>query len=117
MRPGPSPASSLWRNLPVVRRGSGEPAEDGSVWAVTCFVVRREHRGDGVAGRLLDAAVAHARAGGARVVEGYPVDRAERPGATSSELWHGTVGLFARARFVETARPTPSRPVMTLRVG
>jgi GNAT superfamily N-acetyltransferase len=99
----------------VVRKGSPEPAADGSVWAVTCFVVRREHRGSGVAAALLDAAIAHARAHGARVVEGYPVDRAARPTATSAELWHGTVGLFTRAGFVESARPTPARAVMTLR--
>ena len=101
----------------IVRDGSSEPKEDPAVWAVTCFVVRREHRGAGVAGDLLRAAIAHAAAGGARVVEGYPVDRAVRPSATSSELYHGTVGLFARAGFAETARPTPARPVMTLRLG
>jgi GNAT superfamily N-acetyltransferase len=99
----------------VVRKGSAEPAQDDAVWAVTCFVVRREHRGSGVAAALLDAAVAHATANGARVIEGYPVDRAQRPKATSSELWHGTVGLFARAGFAETGRATPARPVMTLR--
>jgi GNAT superfamily N-acetyltransferase len=71
--------------------------------------------GAGLAAALLDAAVALARAGGARAVEGYPVDRAERPGATAAELWHGTVGLFTRAGFTETARPAPARPVMTLR--
>jgi GNAT superfamily N-acetyltransferase len=101
----------------VVRGGSGEPAADVAVWAVTCFVVRREHRGDGLAGALLEAAVAAARAGGARVVEGYPVDRAVRPAASTAELWHGTVGLFTRAGFTETARPTPARPVMTLRLA
>jgi len=100
----------------VLRTGGDEPADDPAVWAVSCFVVRREHRGTGVAAALLDAAVDHARRHGARLVEGYPVDRAARPGATSSELWHGTAGLFARAGFVETARPTPARPVMALRL-
>ena len=100
----------------VVRRGSAEPAADEDVWAVTCFVVRREHRGAGVAGGLLRAAVDLAAEAGARVIEGYPVDRAARPGATANELWHGTVGLFAAAGFAGTARPTPARTVMTLRV-
>lgn len=100
----------------VVRAGSTEPAADPDVWAVTCFVVRREHRGSGTAAALLGAAVAFARTHGARVVEGYPVDAAQRASVTSSELWHGTPGLFVRAGFRETARPTPSRPVMTLRL-
>jgi GNAT superfamily N-acetyltransferase len=99
----------------VVRGGSNEPADAADVWAVTCFVIRREHRGTGLAAALLDAAVAHAEAHGARVIEGYPVDRAARPEASSAELWHGTAGLFARAGFTETARPAPARPVMTLR--
>jgi hypothetical protein len=29
-------------------------------------------------------------------------------------LWHGTVGLFARAGFEATGRSTPGRAVMTL---
>ncbi|WP_375388046.1 GNAT family N-acetyltransferase [uncultured Amnibacterium sp.] len=116
VRVGPRTAQPGVLRTQVVRRGSAEPPDEGGVWAVTCFVVRREHRGDGVAGRLLGAAVEHARAGGARVVEGYPVDRAVRTTATSSELWHGTIGLFARAGFAETARPTPARAVMTLRL-
>jgi GNAT superfamily N-acetyltransferase len=98
----------------IVRKGSTEPAADPDVWAVTCFVVRREHRGSGLAAALLDAAVAHASGHGARTIEGYPVDRAERPKAGSAELWHGTVGLFRRAGFAETSRPAPARPVLTL---
>ncbi|RIX30042.1 GNAT family N-acetyltransferase [Amnibacterium setariae] len=115
VRVGPRVAQPGVLRTRVVRGGGAEPADDPEVWAVTCFVVRREHRGTGVAAALLDAAVGHAFAHGARVVEGYPVDRAARPGATSAELWHGTAGLFVRAGFVETARPTPARPVMTLR--
>lgn len=97
----------------IVRAGSREPAAADDVWAVTCFVIRREHRGSGLAGTLLDAAVGYATEHGARVIEGYPVDREQRPKATSAELWHGTVGLFARAGFTETARPSPGRAVMT----
>jgi GNAT superfamily N-acetyltransferase len=117
VRVGPRPAQPGVLRTQVVRRGSAEPAGDQDVWAVTCFVVRREHRGAGVAGRLLSGAVEHARAHGARVVEGYPVDRAVRAKATSSELWHGTVGLFERAGFTETGRPTAARVVMTLVVA
>ena len=100
----------------VVKAGSEEPADADDVWAITCFVVRREFRCSGVAAALLGTAIRHAVDHGARMIEGYPVDRAVRGKVTSSELWHGTVGLFARAGFEETARPTPGRTVMTLRV-
>jgi GNAT superfamily N-acetyltransferase len=116
VRVGPRPAQPGVLRTRVVRGGGAAPPDDPAVWAVTCFVVRREHRGGALAAALLDAAVAAARAGGARLVEGYPVDRAERPAATAVDLWHGTVGLFARAGFTETARPVPARPVMTLRL-
>ena len=115
VRVSPRPAQPGVLRTRIVKTGSEEPGGDPAVWAVTCFVVRREHRGSGVAAALLDAAVRHAVAHGARVIEGYPVDRGERPRTTSAELWHGTVGLFARAGFEETARPTPARAVMTLR--
>jgi GNAT superfamily N-acetyltransferase len=116
VRVSPRPHQAGVLRTRVVRSGSCEPVDDPAVWAITCFVVRREHRGSGVAATLLDAAVQHATEHGARVVEGYPVDRAERPKATAAELWHGTIGLFARAGFEETSRPTPARAVMTLRV-
>ena len=94
---------------------SPEPFEDGSVWAVTCFVVRREHRGAGLSSRLLAAAVDHARRHGARVVEGYPVD-AGATKTSSNELFHGALSTFLDAGFSEVARPKPARPIVTLTV-
>jgi GNAT superfamily N-acetyltransferase len=116
VRVSPRPEQPGVLRTRIVKAGSTEPADDPAVWGITCFVVRREQRGSGVAATLLDAAIRHAVDHGARTIEGYPVDRAERPRTTSAELWHGTVGLFARAGFEETARPTPARAVMTLRV-
>lgn len=103
--------------LPRTRnvRSSPEPIEDESVWAVTCFVVRTEHRRRGLGGALLDAAVAHARRHGARIVEGYPVDTAAKK-TTSNELFHGALSTFLGAGFVEVARPTASRPIVSLAV-
>ena len=45
--------------------------EDEGVWSIVCFTIDRYARGRGVAGALLDAAVAHACSRGASVVEGY----------------------------------------------
>lgn len=95
------------------RQQSPEPQDDASVWAITCFVVRREFRRDGLGGALLHAALVHARSNGARTVEGYPVDLAAKK-ATSNELFHGALSTFLTAGFTEVARPTPSRPIVSL---
>ncbi|MFT3798722.1 GNAT family N-acetyltransferase [Microbacterium sp.] len=94
---------------------SPEPMDDPSVWAVTCFVVRREHRGEGIAGELLDAAVTHARRHGARVIEGYPVDTTVKK-TSSNDLYHGALSTFLDAGFTEVARPAPARPIVSLTV-
>ena len=49
-------------------------ADDWSVWSLTCFFVPRRLRGNGLASRLLQAALDYARAQGAAAVEAYPVD-------------------------------------------
>jgi GNAT superfamily N-acetyltransferase len=48
------------------------------VWSIVCFYVRPGQRAAGVASALLDAAVEHVRDLGARLVEAYPIDPAER---------------------------------------
>ncbi|NKF34685.1 GNAT family N-acetyltransferase, partial [Pseudomonas sp. BGM005] len=54
----------------MIAAASDEPFDDDSVWAVSCFVVRREHRGSGLNLELLRAAVDYARASGAQLIEG-----------------------------------------------
>ncbi|MFL0566800.1 GNAT family N-acetyltransferase [Microbacterium sp. 179-I 1D1 NHS] len=90
---------------------SPEPMDDPAVWAITCFVVRKEHRSQGIASRLLDAAVDHARTHGARIVEGYPLDTDVRR-FSASDLYHGTLSSFLAAGFTETARPGAARPIV-----
>src|SRR6478752_1279953 len=50
--------------------------EERDPWSIVCFVVRGGFRKRGVMHQLLDGAVEHARASGAAIVEGYPVDTA-----------------------------------------
>lgn len=92
---------------------SPRPWTETDVWAVTCFVVRREYRRQGLAAALLAAAVDHARANGARIVEGYPIDTAVRA-ANVNSLYVGTLALFRAAGFREVARPKENRVVMEL---
>ena len=89
---------------PVTKRIDDQP-----VWSVTCFVVRRGHRGKGVASALLAGAEQRARAMGATVLEGYPVVAEERMAPT--DAWHGLESMFEDAGFREVARHKPRRPI------
>jgi GNAT superfamily N-acetyltransferase len=80
-------------------------------------VVAAAHRRSGVAAALLRAAVDHARLHGADVVEGYPVDRAQRPKAGAADQYHGTLGLFGGAGFEVVSTSVPGRAVVRLRLG
>ena len=115
VRVGPRTSQPALGRSRIVK-GSDEPPEDADVWAITCFVIRREHRGLGLAKELTKAAVDHATAHGARVVEAYPVDTDERK-TSNNELFHGSVSLFKDAGFREVARPTGARAVMALDVS
>ncbi|MDR6165870.1 GNAT superfamily N-acetyltransferase [Microbacterium paludicola] len=91
-----------------------EPWDDADVWAVSCFAVRKEHRGSGLNAALLRAAIAFARENGARVVEAYPVDPDAGRKVTSNELYHGALSTFLSAGFREVARPKPHVAVVSL---
>jgi GNAT superfamily N-acetyltransferase len=95
------------RNLPVI--------DARPTWSIPCFYVARGWRSRGVAGRLLAAAVAHARAGGAPAVEGYPVD-SDRPMA-GPWLYPGAFSTFVKAGFTEVVRQARTRPVVRLELS
>jgi hypothetical protein len=103
--------SELFRGTPAVE------LDDPAVWSVTCFVVPVGHRRKGISAVLLDGAVRLARSGGARVVEGYPVDVAVKASPSSAELYHGPLSTFVAAGFREVRRPRPARPVVRLELG
>jgi GNAT superfamily N-acetyltransferase len=92
-----------------------KPIDDLPVWSIACFYIAARQRGQGVATRLLHAAVDYAREQGALVLEAYPKDVAG-PIAASS-VYTGTAGMFAAAGFEEVARRHPERPIMRLRLG
>lgn len=85
--------------------------EQSGVWSVTCFFVAKAFRRRGVTVRLLKAAVQHARASGARIIEGYPVvpPSGSMPDAFA---YTGLVSAYAKAGFVEVARRSRNRPIM-----
>ena len=79
------------------------PIDDLDTWVINCFFIRKDHRRGGVASRLLSAAIDHAAAHGATMLEAYPVDRSQQA-ATSALLVVGTISMFIDAGFEEVAR-------------
>jgi GNAT superfamily N-acetyltransferase len=96
-------------------RRSPEAADDG-VWSIVCFWMPRAERGKGIAMALLRAAVDHARQGGARVLEGYPIDTAgdRKPQST---VFTGTLAMFRRVGFTEVERRAEGRPIVRLELA
>lgn len=88
------------------------PKNEEQVWSMACMFVLRPLRGRGLADRLITAAVEHAQAQGATVVEAYPVD----PDSPSYRFM-GFVQTFARAGFTEIGRAGSRRHVMRLRLS
>jgi GNAT superfamily N-acetyltransferase len=88
------------------------PETDESVWAATCFFVRRGWRGKGVTKALVEGAIGHARKAGARMIEACPHEGGGRIDAGS--LYVGHARVFERAGFEEVARRKPNRPLMRL---
>jgi GNAT superfamily N-acetyltransferase len=87
--------------------------DDEAAWWVTCFMVRPEQRGSGLAVALLTEAVEYARQHGASTLDGHPVDVAMLKGrAAPAALFTGTSATFEAVGFAEIGRTYPSRPVM-----
>lgn len=77
------------------------------VWSIACFFVTRPWRGKGLVRRLIETAVAYARANGASIVEAYPV----APDAPSYRFM-GLVPVFASAGFEAVGTAGSRRTVM-----
>lgn len=91
------------------------PVDEARVWSVSCFFVKREWRGRGVSAALLLAAAEHARAQGATILEGYPVEPASASTKSPAAfVWTGLASAFEKAGFREVARRSPTRPIMRL---
>ena len=93
------------RRSPVMK-----PVDDADVWSIACTYVAKEFRGRGLQHRLLAAGLDFARSHGVRLVEAYPVDKAER--SHDDFMFFGSRSLYERAGFREVVRRSPTRVVM-----
>ena len=88
-----------------------KPVDEQPVWSVSCLFVRKDFRRQGVASKLLSAAVEFAGRRGAKIVEGYPVEPSN-DSMPDPFLWHGVPSAFKAAGFKEVLRRSKSRPIM-----
>jgi len=90
--------------------------DDKPVWSIICFYASEEHRGRGIMGSLIKAAVGYAASMGAEIVEAYPVVP-EKAWDPRHEVYTGVESTFKRLGFVEAARRSERRIVMRYRVS
>lgn len=88
-----------------------KPVDDQPVWSVVCFFTTKKYRRQGVTVSLLQAAVDYARRGGAKIVEGYPVDTRGNS-SPDAFVYTGLASAFQKAGFVEVLRRSETRPIM-----
>jgi ribosomal protein S18 acetylase RimI-like enzyme len=79
-------------------RGVVDKTETQKLWRITCFVVDRKYRRQGVASAALKAALSSIRKKGGGLVEAYPISRWESR-AFGNESTHGTASMFEKAGF------------------
>jgi GNAT superfamily N-acetyltransferase len=79
--------------------------DDAAAWSAVCFVVGKGFRRRGLMHDLLDGAVEHARASGATVIEGYPVE-IEGDRVDQGSAYVGTVRLFEAHGFERVLQTT-----------
>jgi GNAT superfamily N-acetyltransferase len=113
IRVGPRTGFARLAHSRVIAPHSPSPWDDPTVWAVNCFVIRKEHRREGLTDRLLSSAIDFARAQGARVLEAYPIDT-DAAHRRANDLYTGILSVFTGAGFREVARPKAYQAIVEL---
>ena len=109
----PRPATPEWN---VGRKASAaelpEHATDETIWAASCFFVRKDARGEAVTTDLLSAGTAYAKKHGAKMIEACPMAHEDR--RSTAGLFVGPKRVFDRAGFDTVLERKPGRPLMRL---
>ena len=106
------PRDNYWRiwnrKQPWMRT---DPELDG-VWSVTCFVVRKGYRRQGLMYELAAATVEYGKQVGAHVLEAYPTEPAEGKTIIWDEASVGLLQVFLDAGYEVVTSPTLRRRVV-----
>jgi len=85
--------------------------DDKVVWSVSCFFIHKQYRQKGLSVQLLKSAVDFAFANGAKIVEGYPIEKVKGV-MPDVFVWTGLSSSFIKAGFKEVERRSDTRPIM-----
>ena len=88
-----------------------KPVDAQAVWSISCFLIDKQFRRQGLSTKLLLAACEFAGQQGATIVEGYPIDT-PKSSYPALYAWTGFVAAFRQAGFKEVARRSETRPIM-----
>jgi GNAT superfamily N-acetyltransferase len=101
-------------DYPRMQRSSVmKPVDDEPVISLTCLLVKKGHRGEGLSSKLIAAVCDYlAETTETRTVEAYPVEPAKGRKAGPDNAMTGIASAFLAAGFTEVARPRGDRPVM-----
>ncbi len=109
----PRPATPDWN---TGRKASAaelpEHGEDASIWAASCFFIRKDARGEGLSAMLLKAGADYAKHNGAASLEACPMAHEEKRSTTG--MFVGPKRVFDRAGFETVLERKPGRPLMRL---
>ena len=105
------PRSRYVRAVKTPTMNGRDQREDDEVWLVPCFLIHPQHRRQGVATALLEAAVDLAARSGARAVEGFPLSGSKKR-SKSADFMTGSEPLFAGCGFYPVRRPSNNRVIM-----
>jgi GNAT superfamily N-acetyltransferase len=92
---GPREQFARLQHSPALR-----PVDDLPVWSIVCFYTDPAYRRQGITGALIQAAVQHAAAHGAKAVEAYPI-AAWGESVGPGDAYTGTAGTFRELGFEE----------------
>ena len=90
-------------------------AADRSVWAATCFFVRKDARGEGVTTALVTAGAAWAKTNGGQRLEACPMAHDQK--RSTAGLFVGPKRVFDRAGFETVIERKAGRPLMRLHLA
>ncbi len=89
------------------------PVDERPVWSLTCLVVDKEHRRQGLSSYLVQSALEFAKAQGATCLEAYPI--IPKGGKVPDVFaWNGFYSTFAALGFQVAAKRSDSHPVVRL---
>mgnify|MGYP003977957557 CR=1 FL=1 len=88
-----------------------KPLDDQPGWSVSCFMIDKSYRRQGIAAVMLKVACDFVQEQGGIIIEGYPIAPKKDP-YPAVYAWTGFESVFKRAGFSEVARRSETRPIM-----